>query len=86
MLSDERELTTTFVKGVFSRHSPTWNGADFDVWLRAVEAAVRAEQIEKDAALAVTWAPSDWDGWLASETPHWVANAIRAQLEGTTDE
>ncbi len=42
-MSDERKLTTEFVKGVFSRYSPTWNGADFDAWLRAVEAAVRAD-------------------------------------------
>lgn len=90
MLSDARGLTTAFVKGVFSRHSPTWNGADFDVWLRAVEAAVRADQIEKDAAIAAgEFACKPGCGFShtpTAETHQGMAAAIRAQLTERNDD
>lgn len=50
--------------------------------LRAVEAAVRADQIEKDAAIAESIKSSHFPmtmGWAAAER---VAAAIRAQLNG----
>jgi hypothetical protein len=66
-------------------------------WLRAVEAAVRADQIEKDAEIAWNFHKVDdpewglvsdsWEGWLPGEVPEAVAAAIRAQLpERSTDE
>ena len=75
--------------------------AEIDRWLTAhdaaVEAAVRADQIKKDAAIAENFRKvydpefglvmGDWDGWVAEEVPGWIAPAIRAQLtEGNTDE
>jgi len=51
----------------------------FDRWLAAHDAAVRADQIEKDAAIAETNFSEYW-------VSHSVATAIREQLnEGNND-
>lgn len=73
MLSDE-EILATFNKGMhLDRKSRTSNRVRVS-GLRAVEAAVRADQIEKDAAIADYWGTSE------------ARTAIRAQLKGVSDE
>lgn len=60
-------------------------GPAFDRWLAAVEAAVRADQIEKDAAIAESIKSSHFPmtmGWAAAER---VAAAIRAQQNGDSN-
>jgi hypothetical protein len=75
MLSDEQLLA---IHNDAANSEPLYGGpdlkADLDKYslrgLRAVEAAVREDQIEKDAALADCWGTSE------------ARNAIRAQVEG----
>jgi hypothetical protein len=90
MLSDE-QLNTIWTDAFRAEEAPS--GSSFQqvmyaitaggiAALRAVEAAVRADQIKKDAALAREWLGNMHRTAPAKAFPDALEAAIRAQLEG----